>query len=143
MADVFLSYSAQHRHLTEQLARDLEGKGLSVWWDTDLIAGDDFRRRIQAELNAAKAAIVIWTPEAINSDYVLSEAERARLGKKLLQVRTDEVSPQDLPPPFDASHIPLIEDRRAIYGGLAKLGLLDASAATSGDQPTALYSGGS
>ena len=141
MADVFISYSKQHRHLTEQLARELEDKGLSVWWDSELAAGESFRQRIQDELLACKAAIVIWTPEAINSDYVLSEAERARTARKLLQARTADVEPHDLPPPFDASHVPLLEDRQSILGGLARLGLLkDFKIAQAA--PTALYAGG-
>lgn len=139
MADVFISYSKPHRHLTEQLARDLEAQGLSVWWDTELLAGEPFRHRIQEELKACKAAVVIWTPDSVSSDYVLSEAERARIAKKLIQVRTSDIDPHELPPPFDTSHVPLIEDRRSIYGGLGRLGLLDGFK-PDGAAPTALYS---
>lgn len=124
MADVFISYSKAHAQLTRDLARDIEAKGLTVWWDTEMVPGESFRQRIQQELKAARAVIVIWTPESIHSDYVLSEAERARLAGKLIQVRTDEVEPHDLPPPFDTSHVALIEDRNGIFGGLARFGLL-------------------
>ena len=126
MTDVFISYSKSHRALTEALARDLEAQGLDVWWDTELLAGESFRERILAELKTCKAAIVIWTPESVRSAYVLSEAERARREGKLVQVRTADLDPNDLPPPFDTSHVPLIDDTRSIYGGLARLGLLDA-----------------
>ena len=78
MADVFISYSRSHREFTRTLAKELEDKGITVWWDTDLIAGESFRERIIQELKACKAAIVIWTPDSVHSDYVLSEAERAR-----------------------------------------------------------------
>jgi hypothetical protein len=124
MADVFISYSRVHRHLTEQLARELEARGLEVWWDTELLAGESFRQRIQEELKASKAVIVIWTPESVRSDYVLSEAERARVARKLIQVRTADIEPNDLPPPFDTSHVPPIDDRRSILGGLTRLGVL-------------------
>jgi len=140
MADVFISYSKSHRHLTADLARELEAKGLDVWWDTDLLAGESFRQRIQAELKACKAAIVIWTPDSVNSDYVLSEAERARIAKKLIQVRTYDIEPTDLPTPFDTSHVPLISDRRSIFGGLARLGVLKDYAVDPAT-PTALYVG--
>ena len=61
MADVFISYSKSHVELTRELAKKLEAKGLTVWWDTDLLAGKSFRHRIIQEIKACKAAIVIWT----------------------------------------------------------------------------------
>lgn len=134
MADVFISYSKSHRSLTERLARLIEERGISVWWDTDLIAGESFRHRILQELTAAKAVIVIWTKDAVTSEYVLSEAERARVAKKLIQVRVAGVEPGDLPPPFDTAHVPLITDERAIFGGLARLGVGDGQ----GGEPIAL-----
>jgi TIR domain len=136
MADVFISYSKPHIQLTRDLAADLETKGLTVWWDTDLVAGESFRQRIIQELHDCKAAIVIWTPQSVSSDYVISEAERARKAGKLIQVRTEEVEPGELPPPFDTGHASLIDDRKAIYGALAKLGVLqDESAIVSGPLP--------
>lgn len=130
MADVFISYSRTHRALTEALAKDLESKGLDVWWDTDLLAGEDYRERIMSELKGCRAAIVIWTPESVRSAYVLSEAERARRDGKLVQVRTADVDPDDLPPPFDTSHVPVIDDIRSIQGGLVRLGVLGRSTST-------------
>jgi len=124
MADVFISYSKSHIALTRDLARDIEAKGLTVWWDTELLAGESFRERIVQELKACKAAIVIWMRDSIQSPYVLSEAERARVASKLIQVRTADVSPSELPPPFDTSHAPLIDDRRSIFGALSRLGVL-------------------
>lgn len=124
MTDVFISYSKSHRHLTEELARELEAKGLEVWWDTEMLAGESFRERIIEELKSCKAAIVIWTSESVKSPYVLSEAERARREGKLIQVRTADMAAENVPPPFDASHIALIDDRRSIYGALGRLGLI-------------------
>jgi hypothetical protein len=136
MADIFISYSKPHVELTRDLASDLEAKGLTVWWDTDLLAGESFRQRILQELHDCKAAIVIWTPQSVSSDYVISEAERARKAGKLIQIRTEEVEPDALPPPFDTGHASLIDDRKAIYGALAKLGLLrNESITVSGPLP--------
>src|SRR5262249_18272290 len=103
---------------------------------TDLLAGESFRQRIIQELHDCKAAIVIWTPQSVSSDYVISEAERARKAGKLIQIRTEEVEPDALPPPFDTGHASLIDDRKAIYGALAKLGLLrNESITVSGPLP--------
>ena len=106
MADVFISYSKSHTETTRNLARELEGKGVTVWWDTELLAGESFRERIMQEIKACKAAIVIWTPDSVHSDYVLSEAERARVARKLIQLRTPDLEPDELPPPFDTMHAP-------------------------------------
>src|SRR5262249_57774383 len=85
---------------------------------------ESFRERIIQELKGCKAAIVVWAPDSVHSDYVLSEAERARAARKLIQLHTPDLDPGDLPPPFDTMHAALIDDRKAIYGGLAKLGVL-------------------
>src|SRR5215470_3459878 len=78
MADIFISYSKTSRAHAEQLADDLRHKGFTVWYDTGLVAGDSFREVITSELAQARAAIVIWTPESVKSDWVCSEASRAR-----------------------------------------------------------------
>ena len=139
MADVFISYSKSYVQITRDLAADLEAKGLTVWWDTDLLAGESFRQRIIQELQACKAAIVIWTPQSVISDYVISEAERARKAGKLIQVRTGDIQPDELPPPFDTGHASLIDDRKAIYGALAKLGILRIESLSLPSGPLPLF----
>src|SRR5262249_8539694 len=82
VADIFISYSKQHPQPPRDLAAYLEREGYSVWWDTNLLAGEIFREVIDRELNAAKAVIVIWTRESVRSDWVLAEADQAdRHGK--------------------------------------------------------------
>lgn len=82
MADVFISYFKPERSLTEALANDLAAAGFTVWWDTHLLPDDRFRTVIDAEIDACTRAIIIWTPQSIKRDWVVSEAEHAhRLGK--------------------------------------------------------------
>ena len=69
----------------------------------------------------------------MHSDYVLSEAERARTAHKLIQLRSPDLDAGDLPPPFDTMHAALIDDRNAIYGALAKLGVLRDEKMVPGD----------
>jgi hypothetical protein len=98
----------------------LKGKASRSGGIPELLAGESFRERIIQELKACKAAIVIWTPDSVHSDYVLSEAERARVARKLIQLRTPDLEPDELPPPFDTMHAPLIDDQKAIYGSLGE-----------------------
>ncbi len=123
MADIFISYSKASKAQVEQLANELRGKGFTVWYDTSLIAGDSFRDVIMSELAQARAAIVIWDSASVKSEWVCSEASRARARKILVPVRTDDVRSHDLPPPFDSLHTELLSNRPAIDAALSKLGV--------------------
>ncbi len=74
MADVFVSYKREDRRRIEQLSQALGDLGLSVWFDYSIDVGEDWAKRIQRELDEAKAIIVCWTPEACKSDWVKHEA---------------------------------------------------------------------
>ena len=102
--DVFISYSSHDPEPTEQLARELETRGYSVWWDTRLLAGDEFDEVIRKKIRDAKAVIVIWTSHSVRSRYVKAEAQLADQDSKLLPLRNFEISPNDIPLPYNALH---------------------------------------
>jgi len=58
MADIFISYSKSSRSQTEQLAKELQAQGLTVWWDTSLVPGDSFRNVILSELEQSRRPAV-------------------------------------------------------------------------------------
>jgi adenylate cyclase len=124
VADIFLSYSKKSRAQTEQLATELQAKGFSVWWDTSLVAGDSFREVIMSELARARAAIIIWDAASVKSEWVCSEASRARARGILIPVRVDGIRSHDIPPPFDSLHTEFLSNRVAIDASLAKLGVM-------------------
>jgi hypothetical protein len=74
MADVFISYKRQDRRRIEAMSQALVDLGLSVWFDYSIDVGEDWSKRITSELEAAKAVIVCWSPEACISSWVLREA---------------------------------------------------------------------
>jgi hypothetical protein len=78
MADIFVSYASADRDVAEALAEQLQADGLSVWWDVETAPGANFREEIAKQLNAAKTVIVVWTPESVKSQWVISEAQRRR-----------------------------------------------------------------
>jgi TolB-like protein len=98
MSDVFISYGHSTARQARGAAAALRALGYSVWLDDDLPAHRAFAKEIEQQLTAAKAALVIWSAEAASSDWVLSEANRAREARKLVQLRVDGAS---LPMPFD------------------------------------------
>jgi class 3 adenylate cyclase len=98
MADVFISYARSTAKSARTVAQALRALGYSVWFDEDLPAHRTYSQVIAEELEAAAAALVIWSADAAKSEWVLSEANRAREAHKLVQVLVDGAR---LPMPFD------------------------------------------
>src|SRR5271154_4198384 len=98
MSDVFISYARSTAKQAQRVAEALRGLGYGVWIDDDLPAHRTFSGVIEEQMTAAKAAVVIWSADAVKSEWVLSEANRAREERKLVQVITDKTR---LPMPFD------------------------------------------
>src|SRR5271163_5175844 len=98
MSDVFISYARSSAKQAQAVAAALRGLGYGVWIDDDLPAHRSYSRVIEEQMTAAKAAVVIWSADAAQSEWVMSEANRAREDHKLVQVTTDTAR---LPMPFD------------------------------------------
>ncbi len=74
MADVFVSYARSDKALVAPLVAAIEAQGWSVWWDPEIDPGQEFDRQITAELKAAAAVLVVWTPASVESRWVRGEA---------------------------------------------------------------------
>lgn len=77
MADVFLSYKREDQQIAREVAADLEAEGFSVFFDVNIDVGDSWDERIERELNAAKACVVLWSPKSRDSKWVRREAREA------------------------------------------------------------------
>ncbi len=75
MAEVFISYSQKERALVAPIAARLADLGVEAWFDREISAGESFGAVIRARLKEAKAILVCWSPEAIESKWVDAEAE--------------------------------------------------------------------
>lgn len=93
MADVFISYKAERREAAQHLASVLGAYGYSVWWDYALVAGSDFTRQIETELEQAKAVIVLWCALSRDSEWVRQEAMFAKSRRKIVPVFMEAVEP--------------------------------------------------
>ena len=98
MADVFLSYARGNLVEAKRIAAHLKSCGLSLWFDEKLPAHRAYCEVIEEELEAASAVAVLWSTEAVASQWVRSEANRGREKGRLVQIRLDEAR---LPMPFD------------------------------------------
>ncbi|HUZ13947.1 MAG TPA: TIR domain-containing protein [Caulobacteraceae bacterium] len=98
MSDVFISYARSTAAKAEQVAVALRALGYGVWRDDEIPAHRAYADVIAERLGAAKAVVVIWSADAARSQWVRSEAERAREERKLVQLSIDGAQ---LPMPFD------------------------------------------
>jgi hypothetical protein len=93
MAEVFLSYSRMDRPIAEAIAAELQRLGVEVWWDHDLLGGEDYRVRITEVLTRTAIASVIWSRRSIESQWVIGEAAAARERKALVPLTIDGAEP--------------------------------------------------
>jgi len=75
--DVFISYAKGDRSRAAELASILETKGLSVWWDRDILPGRTFDDVIEEALSSARSVVVLWSAESVKSRWVRTEASAA------------------------------------------------------------------
>jgi adenylate cyclase len=90
MADVFVSYARADKARVAPLVAAIEAKGWSVWWDPEISPGQEFDDQIDAEINAAKAVLVVWTPTSVGSRWVRGEAREAAERGILVPVRFEQ-----------------------------------------------------
>jgi formylglycine-generating enzyme required for sulfatase activity len=142
MADVFISYSKTRAVEAEELASELGDLGYDVWWDTSLLPTGSFGAEIDRQLDAAKAVIVVWSPESVRSKWVRSEAAHGDRQEKLVNTHTTELDPsRQIPKPFDQIHSVAIHNIRAIVGALDALQVARSGGRpmpASGAQPTSV-----
>ena len=93
MTDVFISYSHADRDCAAQIATRLIAAGFSVWWDDRLSPRKPWDEAIEAELARAAAVLVLWSPEAVQSEWVKIEAKYAKERDKLLPVMIRACAP--------------------------------------------------
>jgi hypothetical protein len=123
VADVFISYSQKTPEPAKALAEALTKRGYDVWWDTRLVAGDQFDDEIRAQLEEADVALVIWTAESVKSKYVRMEAGIAWAWDKLMPVRTAELPLNAIPGPFQRIHTDDVADIERIERALDARGV--------------------
>ncbi|WP_316226671.1 TIR domain-containing protein [Bradyrhizobium sp. SZCCHNS3052] len=93
MSDVFISYANEDRTRAEMLARALEGRGWSIFWDRTIPIGETWRGTIGRELNEARCVVVIWSKASIASGWVQEEADDAKRRGMLVPVLIEGVEP--------------------------------------------------
>jgi adenylate cyclase len=98
MSDIFISYARSTADQAQAIAEALRGLGYGVWRDDELPAHRSYAEVIEERLRSAKAVVVVWSAEAVKSQWVRAEANVARAAGTLVQLRLDNTVP---PLPFN------------------------------------------
>jgi adenylate cyclase len=98
VGDIFVSYGRSSEGQAQQIAEALRAAGYSVWRDDELPAHRSYGDVIEERLRSAKAVVVVWSAEAVRSQWVRAEADVAREAGTLVQITIDGTLP---PLPFN------------------------------------------
>ena len=122
--DAFLSYSRKDREAADGLAAALEERGKDVWLDVeDILAGADWRARIQRGIEACTAFVFLLSPDSLASEHCRQEVELAAgLNKLIIPVLLREVDERAIPPVLADREWVFLRERDASSGqGLERL----------------------
>ena len=98
MSDIFISYARPNEPFAKKAAEALRAAGYAVWRDDELPAHRAYSDVIEERIKSARAVLVLWSNEAVKSQWVRAEADAARELGTLVQVSLDGVLP---PMPFN------------------------------------------
>ncbi|MFL6725365.1 MAG: TIR domain-containing protein, partial [Sphingomicrobium sp.] len=98
MSHVFISYARADEPLARMIAELLREGGFDVWRDDELPAHRAYAEVIEERVNGAAALVVLWSAEAVKSQWVRAEADAARKAQTLIQATLDGTIP---PLPFN------------------------------------------
>jgi len=91
--DIFLSYAGVDRERAKVLADALARASYSVWWDRTIPPGRVFDEVIQEAIAAARCVIVLWSADAVRSNWVKTEAAEGASRGLLVPALIEDVAP--------------------------------------------------
>lgn len=98
--DVFISYAHEDAEHAIALREALDRQGVDTYRDVDSSRdAGTIPREVAAAIEACARIVIVWSKDALDSDWVISEGMYAlQHGKPLVQVRVGRVT---IPPPFN------------------------------------------
>ncbi len=90
---VFVSYARADKRRVVKIVAMLRKIGFEPWWDDDIPPGASWEQTIERALAESQAMIVCWSPVAIASENVRSEARFARSRGRLVQIFLEPCEP--------------------------------------------------
>ena len=88
---IFISYSHKDKEKVHQIAEAIRFRtDYDLWRDNQIRAGEVYTFVIGRALADAKAVIVFWSKQSVQSESVVDEADRARLANKIIPVKIED-----------------------------------------------------
>jgi hypothetical protein len=99
---VFFSSSQGDAEVAERLRRALGSVGIEARTDADIAAGPDWGEHLRMAMESVDAVVILFSPSALSSAYVMSEVGAAIAAEKAVVpvVTTDRGLPSGLPAPL-------------------------------------------
>ncbi len=133
MPDVFVSYARPDEPHAAQVTKALQASGYDVWRDSDLPAHRAYAEVIEERLNSSKAVLVLWSAEALKSQWVRAEADTARNLGKLIQASLDGTVP---PIPFNQIQCASLSGSESPVDGPGWTKIVDSVQTVAGAPPS-------
>ncbi len=130
MRDIFLSYAREDREIAKRLTARLQAEGWTVYWDNQLLAGERFRARLQAEAEQARCVLALWSRASVKSTYVPDEAGIGRDRGTLVPAALE---PVELPLGFRGIHTIDLASWDGTTDNAALASLIDSIRVHAGD----------
>lgn len=93
MSRLFISHSHSDRAEASSFARLLQDLGYDVWWDFEISGGTEFRNEIDQKLDQSDVVLVLWSPESVQSNWVVEEAQDGLSRGTLLPITIKNTQP--------------------------------------------------
>ncbi|CAG0902645.1 unnamed protein product, partial [Cyprideis torosa] len=116
-------YSSKDRTWVAELAEVLTTCGYKVWWDRELLPGDNYHKKIENALNKARCVVTVWSEHSVESKWVLSESGRADKRGVLIPVIYRSAT---IPLAFDTSHNADLQQWQVLVSSLLAASVLAA-----------------
>jgi TIR domain len=117
---LFFSYARPDRPRVESLVTRLRQAGIDVWLDSDLVGGWPWWDKILGQIRSCDVVVAAVSRASIDSEACRSERDyAARLGKPILPLALEHVSPGLFPP--DIARIQIIDYTRPNEAAALKL----------------------
>jgi len=93
--DIFLSYRRSDQPIARALVTELEARGVSVWWDQKIDAGEDWRDAIVDGLESSSSLVILFSDECNASKQLKKELAIAdTLDKLIIPVLIEDTKPK-------------------------------------------------
>ncbi len=102
--DVFVSYNHEDEdelNHASLIVEALKARGYSVWWDRQLVVGEDWHDKLTQKMTSARKIVGLMSKRMLESEYCRYELQYALLAGKLLPVLMEPADSLTFPSQFE------------------------------------------